>query len=565
MNERRAIGLVRRAIPPLLLAALALPGTLALQGCGEPVVKLRVKLVTVTCTPGVAAIDPLRGPGGLSVTRIRVRAYHVPQDGQPDFEAFSYDREAPWDDGGATLSGIPVGRNRHLVVEGYAGNALVARGDSGPLTLDGPGRELELVVQMRRVDAFTPTASLGADGASLPCTRMRLPRRAHTSTLLSDGRVLVAGGYRAEAGAVFFESSTEIFDPRSGTFSDGPALPTQRAFHTATRVPGTRLILFAGGQSSFATEGAALDSADVYDEETGRFTTVPMLKRRIRHAAVAAPGGLVLLVGGNDVVEPDPMMAALDVPHISTEVFDPQRMQFLEGPDLSSSRTDIGALALPSGLVVIAGGYDGVKASDVVEVFRFEGGTYRRGGGLETRLSQPRIRPRLGAIGDLSVIVVGGQSAAATAPDGSPPPNGWLDTAQYTKALATTETVTFESNGVKVAFGPTLRQPRLSGGLVALAEGTLLVSGGAAYSGSEFSAVFDAETIVSADGVVQKQEAVAAGLRQGRFHASYVLLRDGTVLVTGGATVDSNRQIFSLSSAELYQPAYRAGSTNPYR
>jgi hypothetical protein len=40
-------------------------------------------------------------------------------------------------------------------------------------------------------------------------------RASHTATLLSDGTVLVVGGYGIDAGGVL--SSAEIYDPGSGT------------------------------------------------------------------------------------------------------------------------------------------------------------------------------------------------------------------------------------------------------------------------------------------------------------------------------------------------------------
>jgi hypothetical protein len=47
------------------------------------------------------------------------------------------------------------------------------------------------------------------------------PRAAHTATALSDGRVLVAGGFGADEGEVW--ASTELFDRASGGLRPGPA------------------------------------------------------------------------------------------------------------------------------------------------------------------------------------------------------------------------------------------------------------------------------------------------------------------------------------------------------
>jgi hypothetical protein len=56
---------------------------------------------------------------------------------------------------------------------------------------------------------------------------MHVARIAHTATLLSDGRVLIAGGRGSEVNA-----SAEIYDPKIGTFRDTGRMTTARYKHT---------------------------------------------------------------------------------------------------------------------------------------------------------------------------------------------------------------------------------------------------------------------------------------------------------------------------------------------
>jgi hypothetical protein len=72
----------------------------------------------------------------------------------------------------------------------------------------------------------------------------------HTATLLEDGAVLVAGGSSPVC---------EIFDPVAGDWSATGSMSTARQYHTATLLLDGR-VLVAGGDYG----GSALSSAEIY-------------------------------------------------------------------------------------------------------------------------------------------------------------------------------------------------------------------------------------------------------------------------------------------------------------
>jgi len=118
----------------------------------------------------------------------------------------------------------------------------------------------------------------------------------HTATLLADGRVLILGGNDESYDIV---ASTELYDPVTGTFSNAGNMSVPRAGHTATLLSdGT--VYIAGGISDWA-DGPALASIERYDPRTGAFVPIGNLKvTRFFHSATLLPTDRILFVGGEN-------------------------------------------------------------------------------------------------------------------------------------------------------------------------------------------------------------------------------------------------------------------------
>jgi hypothetical protein len=73
-------------------------------------------------------------------------------------------------------------------------------------------------------------------------------RHAHTATLLTDGRVLVAGGRVSSTptGNISSTATTELTDATGTTFAAGPAMFAPRDNHTATLLADGRVLLVGG-------------------------------------------------------------------------------------------------------------------------------------------------------------------------------------------------------------------------------------------------------------------------------------------------------------------------------
>jgi len=122
-----------------------------------------------------------------------------------------------------------------------------------------------------------------------------------TATLLTNGKVLLAGGEDEEARY----QRAEIYDSNTGTFTATGDLTAARDVHVAVLLPdGTPLITGGEGWGSIGDGPCciflgSLASAELYNSSTGTFTTTgSMTARRELHTATALNDGRVLITGG---------------------------------------------------------------------------------------------------------------------------------------------------------------------------------------------------------------------------------------------------------------------------
>jgi Kelch motif len=264
---------------------------------------------------------------------------------------------------------MSVRRVGHIAVLLRSGRVLIAggwvdQGGTDSAELYDPSVGKFTVIARMTVPRGRPSATLLADGDVLiaggeerdnqalasaeifrvktlsfqPTGSMRHARVSQTATLLNDGRVLVVGGY---AGGV--TPSAELYDPKSGSFTETGGLDTARCKHTAGLLPDGR-VLIAGGSDSRGWNGN-LNSTEIYDPRTGKFTTASPLNEsrfKLPDEAVQLLSGQLLIAGGSRKVE----------------VFDPASGRFLvTAGQLSAPWHFMTETKLRDGSVLLAGGY----------------------------------------------------------------------------------------------------------------------------------------------------------------------------------------------------------------
>ncbi len=196
-----------------------------------------------------------------------------------------------------------------------------------------------------------------------PTNDMNEPRNGHTSTLLPNGKVLLAGGWNQQGRT----ATAELYDPLTGTFEYTGSLMAPRQGLTAILLNNGQ-VLIAGGDSARNTPQL---TAELYDPATETFTSTGTLKDgRFGHTATLLSDGKVLLIGGTS--GNDNILA-------SAEIFDPETEQFTPTGDAHVVRYKHSAVLLQDGNVLILGGADQMDWNgkyDSAEIYDAKAGTF---------------------------------------------------------------------------------------------------------------------------------------------------------------------------------------------
>jgi len=279
---------------------------------------------------------------------------------------------------------------------------------------------------------YTPAIVAQAQGTFRSTGNMITPRYAHAATLLPDGKVLITGGHdptldpRQSALA-----SAELFDPENGTFTAAGEMTTPRAFHTTTLLADGRVLI------------ASLRTAELYDPNTGNFTaTGNMVASGLWLGATLLNNGKVLFsracsdyLFGPDPELYDPMTGTFSVvedhvekPNIWTEFFGacgPATLlpngRVLIGSEIYDPSTNtlssagertktLGvyqttATLLTNGKALLTGGIDDVTYSANAEFYDVSSGKFTVAG----QMTRPRADHTATLLRDGTVLIAGSQ------------------------------------------------------------------------------------------------------------------------------------------------------------
>ena len=168
---------------------------------------------------------------------------------------------------------------------------------------------------------------------------MTTPRVTHTATLLPSGQVLVTGGYSTFPNSL---ASAELYDPASNAWSSAGTMAAAREQQTATLIPGGKVLV---------TGGSFLASAELYDPTSNSWSAAgSMTDARVNQTATLLADGTVLVAGGQNAGCSSPNLA-------SAEVYNPASNSWSATGSMADARENQTATLLPSGQVLVAGGW----------------------------------------------------------------------------------------------------------------------------------------------------------------------------------------------------------------
>lgn len=374
--------------------------------------------------------------------------------------------------------------------------------------LAGCGADADLAEEIPgpRIHALDVDAGAGIESVWTLAGTMHTPRKAHTATRLPGGRVLVTGGYSTTSSGL---SDAEEYEPKTNTWTAVGPMHTRRLRHTATLLPDGKVLVSGGYKGGpDGNETVPTSDAEIYDPDSQTFTKdSPMSIPRGYHTATLLTDGRVLVTGGFGPTTP----SGYNILN-TAEVYDPtMHIWMAVGPMHDKRGAHIASLLL-DGRVLVACGFEGSIPLATAEVYDPAMQTFTPVSAME----EPRHRVDAVRLSDGRVMVAG---VSAPAEIYDPEMDAWSRTGSITPQ----------------ATGPALTT--LPGGLVLGTGGTRAKQTDPLKNAEVYDPLLDAWPAVGS-------------MTDGRTQHTTTLLLDGRVLVAGGGG-DAPGSAFD--SAELFR------------
>jgi len=223
-------------------------------------------------------------------------------------------------------------------------------------------------------------------------------RVSHTATLLTDGKVLVAGGLSSSE----LHNSAEVYNPITGQWQMAGSLSYSRQSHTAVLLSNGKVLAVGGAKASM---NSPEKSAELYDPSSATWSTTgsPLFNHVFTRAALLADGRVIVAGGWNGYEYA-----------VGAELYDPTAGTWSATGSLGTGRGYHGMSLLSDHKVLVAGGTTLVGnrsvAMDSAELYDPATATWSSAGSL----ASARIYPTATLLLSGKVLVAGGNSGSGT-------------------------------------------------------------------------------------------------------------------------------------------------------
>lgn len=423
------------------------------------------------------------------------------------------------------------------------------------------GEKKNIPVLLSPKGQFSTLTAFFRPQQGLPFTeaaQMNEVRAGHQVVTLSDGRLLITGGanVRGLGKIQSVSGETDIFDPTTGIFTKGPSMSSNRAFHTATVIGDS--VVVVGGLDVINDQIVPVRNIDIFTLNAAgklvRQDGPALVEGRAFHTATRLGStNNILVFGGMTWVNGTQQMAA------KWEIHNPGESAVLASGDVDAANrramhasavlTDTGRILLAGGLQVNSSGNIDTLNTALTAFTIEQAGQLRAV--LETisgSMKSKRAGHTATVLENGDVLLVGGMEARA---DNIFVPQTVVKTMEVIKKDGTFATGD--------AFN--LDQARVFHSTIRLTDGRVLVYGGINRIGDQgankdvaFTA--DRAEIFNSDpdnGI--RPTPLKVLQRKDRFMQSATRLLNGSVVIIGGVAPPAGAPDYvTLSRGEMFNP-----------
>jgi hypothetical protein len=247
-------------------------------------------------------------------------------------------------------------------------------------------------------ELFDPTSSTWAVSSPLP----EMLGKGVNAVGLSDGKVIVAGGFPATTGSA--AKSNVYVRSTTGTWSVGASMSSGRAWFAMTpmTIDGKESVFVAGGMQLASVKNKPVKTSEYYEPSTDSWYTAPSMANERSHFGYALLSDGRMMVAGGHGLDSGGIAGQVT----TVELFTPSSKTWASAAAMIAERSDGTLIPLAGGTAVIAGGWNDTEYGALRTLEYFNGTIWSSIAGIG--MSEPRMFHAAAKLADGRVLLAAG-------------------------------------------------------------------------------------------------------------------------------------------------------------